>query len=57
MAQSEVNIEMRTTWILLIIKLCNLLKSKRLFKMLNNAIFARIYVNGKLSRELRLHIK
>ena len=55
MAQSEISIQLTTvTWVWLAIQLFCWLKSKRLLKMLNNAIYARTYINGKLSHEYRL---
>lgn len=56
MAQVEINIEFRTTWIMLVFRLFCWMENIWLLKMLNNAIIARIYVNGKLSQELRLEI-
>ena len=57
MPQSEINIEMRTTWVMLVMKLCNWLKSKWLLKLLDGAILFRTYRNGKLLSEYRLDIK
>ena len=57
MAQSEINIEMRVTWVLLAMKLCGWLKSKWMLKLLDGAILFRTYGNGKLLSEYRLNIK
>lgn len=56
MEQPQINIEFRTTWIMPLFNLFCWIESKRLLKLLDNAIFARIYVNGKLSKELRFGI-
>lgn len=56
MAQSQISFEFRTTWIMLFFNLFCWMESIWLMKLLDNAIFARIYVNGKLSKELRFGI-
>ena len=56
MAQAEITFEFRTTWIMLPFKLFAWLQSKPLLRLLDNAIFARIYVNGELKQEIRLPI-
>lgn len=53
----SVNVETRTTWILLAIRLCCWLKTIRLLRLLNNSIIARVYTNGELSNEIKLEIK
>jgi len=55
--QPEINIEFRTTWVLLIIKLFCMFPNKWLLKLLNKAIIYRIYVNGKLSQEVSIEIE
>ena len=54
--QARINIELRTTWIMLVFKLFAWMRSPRLLKLLDNAIFARMYVDGKLKNELRFDI-
>ena len=56
MAQSEINIEMRVTWILLAMRLCGWLKSKWMLNLFDGAILFRTYGNGKLLSEYRLSI-
>lgn len=53
----KINVETRTTWVLLAIRLCCWLKITRLLRLLNNSIIARVYTNGELSKELRFEIK
>lgn len=57
MKQPQIHIELRTTWVMLLMSFFAWIKSKRLLKLLDNAIFARMYVNGELSEELRLPMK
>ena len=57
MAQLEINIELRVTWVLLAIKLFSWVKSKWLLKLLNGAILYRTYRDNKLLSEYRLDIK
>ncbi len=54
MAQSEITFEFRTTWVILAVRLFAWMESKTLLKLLDNAIYARLYCNGKLKNELRL---
>ena len=57
MAQEvQINIELRTTWVLLAIRLFSWLRMIRLIRLLNNAIVARTYINGKISSEMRFNI-
>jgi len=51
--QEQVFIEFRTTWVLLAFKLFCWLRVMRLIQLLDNAIIARIYINGKMSQEMR----
>ena len=51
-----INVEIRTTWIVLAIKLGCWMKSRWLLKMIKGAILFRTYVNGKLLSEFRLDI-
>lgn len=55
--QTHINIEFRTTWIMLVFKVFVWMRSPRLLKLLDNAIFARMYVDGKFKDELRFEIK
>ena len=57
MAQLEINIELRVTWVLLAMKLFSWARSKWLLKLLNGAILYRTYRNNKLLSEYRLDIK
>jgi len=54
---TETVIETRITWVVLAVRLCCWLKSKWLLNPLNGALLGRVYVNGKLSREIRLDIE
>jgi len=54
---AEVIVETRVTWVVLAVRLSCWLKSKWLLNPLNGAILGRVYVNGKLSKEIRLDIK
>jgi len=57
MAQQEQTfIEFRTTWVFLALKLFCWLKIMRLIKILDNAIIARIYIDGKSSQKIKLNI-
>lgn len=53
--QEQVFIEFRTTWVFLAFKSFCWLRVMGLIKILDNAIIARIYVNGKMSQEIRFN--
>ena len=53
----EINIEMRTTWVLLIVPLICWLRKKWLLRLLNGMIIARVYQNNKLTSEIRFDIQ
>ena len=55
--QPQVNVKMKITWVFLVMRLCCWLKSGWALKLLDGAVLSRIYVNGKLSSEIRLDIK
>ena len=55
MAQEEVNIEIRTTWAFLAMRLFTWLKSMWLLSRLGNPIIARVYCDGHLSQEIRFN--
>ena len=54
--QAQINIELRTTWIMLAFRFFAWLESPRLLTLLDNCIFARMYVDGKASGEMRFNI-
>lgn len=57
MAQkAQINIELRTTWIMLAFKLFVWLESPQLLRLLDNCIFARMYIDGEFKNELRFEI-
>ena len=52
----KIHIEIRTTWVFLAMRLFTWLKIIRLLRMLDNAIIARVYCDGKISSEMRFNI-
>lgn len=56
MAKAKISIELRTTWVVLAFRFFAWLESPRLLMLLDNCIFARMYVNGKFKKELRFEI-
>lgn len=52
----QINIQLRTTWIMLAFRFFSWLESSRLLRVLDNCIFARIYVDGEFKNELRFNI-
>ena len=51
--EKQIFIEFRTTWVFLAFQLSCQLRVMRLMKILDNAIIARIYVNGNMLQEMR----
>ena len=54
--KARINIEFRTTWVFLAMRLFTWLKAIRLLRLLSNSIIGRTYINGKISSVMRFNI-